>query len=181
VDQMTGETLKRSSDTPVGPDLGSDTTTCLDMFAKLTAGVTVVTSMDDDDPVGMTVSAVTSLSARPPLLLICVHKKSRTLSALRRRGVFAVNILREEQLDLAVRFADPATTAAERFSQTKCVRVSGVPVIHDVLAWSVCLVEDIKLFGDHSLVVGRVTAVGAGSGRPLLWHERKFNSLSASG
>ncbi|GGU49867.1 flavin reductase family protein [Streptomyces daghestanicus] len=153
---------------------------CLGLYAKLAAGVTVVTARGEDGPLGMTVSAVTSLSARPPLLLACLRDGSRTLAAARARRAFAVHLLREEQRELAARFASPAATAAERFAGAGTRQVLGVPVLPGALAWSVCLTEDIRRYGDHHLVVGRVAAVHVGGGRPLLWHDRRFRGLAES-
>ncbi|MCZ9344623.1 flavin reductase family protein, partial [Streptomyces sp. TRM76130] len=88
---------------PLHEEPGPDAARCLGLYAKLAAGVTVVTARGEDGPLGMTVSAVTSLSARPPLLLACLRDGSRTLAAARSRRAFAVHLLREEQQDLAGR------------------------------------------------------------------------------
>ncbi|MFJ8146156.1 flavin reductase family protein [Streptomyces sp. NPDC096048] len=163
---------------PLHEEPGPGAARCLGLYAKLAAGVTVVTARGADGPLGMTVSAVTSLSARPPLLLACLRDGSRTLAAVRGRRAFAVHLLREEQRELADRFASPATTAAERFAGTGTRQVLGVPVLAGALAWSVCLTEDVRRYGDHHLVVGRVAAVHVGGGRPLLWHDRRFGALT---
>lgn len=163
---------------PLHEEPGPGAARCLGLYAKLTAGVTVVTARGAGGPLGMTVSAVTSLSARPPLLLACLRDGSRTLAAVRGRRVFAVHLLREEQQELAGRFASPTTTAAERFAGTDTRQVLGVPVLAGALAWSVCLTEDVRRYGDHHLVVGRVAAVHVGGGRPLLWHDRRFGALT---
>ncbi|MEU6287778.1 flavin reductase family protein [Streptomyces sp. NPDC046988] len=163
---------------PLHEEPGPGAARCLGLYAKLAAGVTVVTARGEDGPLGMTVSAVTSLSARPPLLLACLRDGSRTLAAVRARRAFAVHLLREEQQDLAGRFASPTTTAAERFAGTDTRQVLGVPVLAGSLAWSVCLTEDVRRYGDHHLVVGRVAAVHVGAGRPLLWHDRRFGALT---
>ncbi|WEO99874.1 flavin reductase family protein [Streptomyces sp. FXJ1.172] len=160
---------------------GPDTAQCLRLYAKLASGVTVVTARDADGPTGMTVSSLTSLSARPPLLLACLREGSHTLTAVRAQGVFAVNLLREEQRPRATRFADPASSSAERFCGVPIQWVLGVPVFGDALGWSVCLVEDIRRYGDHCAVVGQAAAVQAASGRPLLWHGREFRALSGPG
>lgn len=151
---------------------------CLGMYAKLTAGVCLVTATGADGPLGMTVSAVTSLSARPPLLLVCLRNGSGTLTAIEARGAFGVHLLREEQHGRAAVFADPGATPAQRFAGTPTRQVLGVPVFGDALGWSVCLVEDVRRYGDHHLVVGRVAAVHVGAGRPLLWHDRRFAALA---
>ncbi|NUP20799.1 MAG: flavin reductase family protein [Streptomyces sp.] len=164
-------------DDPLHDDPGPGAARCLGLYAKLTAGVSVVTARGEDGPLGMTVSAVTSLSARPPLLLACLRDGSRTLAAVRAHGVLAVHLLREEQYDLAGRFAHPTIPAAQRFAGTDTRQVLGVPVIAGALAWSVCLVADVRRYGDHHLVVGQVAAVHVGGGRPLLWHDRRFRAL----
>lgn len=163
---------------PLRDEPGPGAARCLGLYAKLAAGVTVVTARGEEGPLGMTVSAVTSLSARPPLLLACLRDGSRTLAAVHAHGAFAVHLLREEQHGLATRFANPTTTAAQRFTGTDHRQVLGVPVIQGALAWSVCLVEDVRRYGDHHLVVGRVAAVHVGGGRPLLWHERRFRGVT---
>ncbi|MEU6566942.1 flavin reductase family protein [Streptomyces parvulus] len=176
-DRASGRSTTPPGD-PLDEEPGPDATRCLALYAKLAAGVTVVTARGPDGPLGMTVSAVTSLSARPPLLLACLRDGSRTLAAVRAGRTFAVHLLRAEQQDLAGRFASPAATAAERFAGTDTRQVLGVPVLAGSLAWSVCLTEDVRRYGDHHLVVGRVAAVHVGAGRPLLWHDRRFGTLT---
>ncbi|MFJ2257768.1 flavin reductase family protein [Streptomyces sp. NPDC087844] len=157
---------------------GPDTVRCLGLYAKLTAGVTVVTALDGAGaPTGMTVSALTSLSAKPPLILACLRGSSRTLTALREHGAFAVSLLTSRQRQVAERFADASVPPARRFTDSPVRRVLGLPVLADALAWSVCLVEDVRQYGDHHAVVGRVLAVEVNSGQPLLWHDREFHAL----
>ncbi|GHE55429.1 oxidoreductase [Streptomyces spiralis] len=158
---------------------GPDAVRCLGLYAKLAAGVTVVTALDAGGrQAGTTVSALTSLSARPALLLACLRAGSRTLAAVRARGVFAVSFLAEHQRAVAERFADPALPPAGRFTGVPVRQVLGLPVLSEALAWTVCLVEDVRRYGDHDLVVGRVRAVEVGDGRPLLWHDRAFRTLT---
>ncbi|WP_327321262.1 flavin reductase family protein [Streptomyces sp. NBC_01210] len=157
---------------------GPDSALCLGLYAKLVAGVSVVTAQGASGPAGMTVSALTSLSAQPPLLLACLRSGSRTLEVIRTQGVFAVHLLKPAQRERAVRFADPATGAAQRFAGAAVRSVLGVPVFDDALAWSVCLVEDLRAYGDHHAVVGRVAAAQVGTGEPLLWHNREFRAIA---
>ncbi|MER6346432.1 flavin reductase family protein [Streptomyces sp. NPDC001595] len=163
---------------PLHEEPGPGTARCLGLYAKLAAGVSVVTARGEGGPLGMTVSAVTSLSARPPLLLACLRDGSRTLAAIRAHGAFAVHLLRDDQHTLATRFACPTTTAAQRFAGTDTRQVLGVPVLPGALAWSVCLLTDVRRYGDHHLVIGQPAAVHVGGGRPLLWHDRRFRSLA---
>jgi len=146
---------------------------------SLAAGVSVLTSRNAAGPVGLTATAVTSLSMRPPLLLACLAAQSRTLAAIRTQRAFAVHLLRAEQQDCARAFAS-RSTAEEKFRQVRWSHVLGVPVLRDVLHWLVCFVEDERQYGDHSVVVGRVVAGRGATGAPLLWHHRTYWELAPS-
>jgi flavin reductase (DIM6/NTAB) family NADH-FMN oxidoreductase RutF len=143
----------------------------------LAAGVSVLTSRNAAGPVGLTATAVTSLSMRPPLLLACLAAQSRTLAAIRTQRAFAVHLLRAEQQDCAQVFAS-RSTADEKFRHVRWSHVLGVPVLRDVLHWLVCFVEDERRYGDHSIVVGRVVAGRGATGAPLLWHDRSYWDLA---
>ncbi|WP_052488882.1 flavin reductase family protein [Streptomyces sp. 150FB] len=150
---------------------------CLDFYAGLASGIAVVTAPSDDGPVGTTVSTVTSLSAEPPLLLVCLSHTSRTLAAITPGSAFAVHLLGEEQGDRARLFASASATPAERFAAESYEEVLGVPVLADTYAWSICVTEEVRAYGDHCLVVGRVAALHMAEGRPLIWHDRAFHTL----
>src|SRR5262245_44228566 len=77
-------------------------------------GVTVVTTRDAEGrPYGLTANAVTSVSLSPPLLLVCIDRKSESFPHFVNSGVFAINILAEHQEELSRRFA---TTGGEKFA-----------------------------------------------------------------
>src|SRR6185312_3559281 len=76
-----------------------------DVIGHFASGVTVVTVLHDGRAYGTTASAVSSLSLEPPMLLICMNRDSETGRAIAESGRFAVNVLGEDQADLAVRFA----------------------------------------------------------------------------
>lgn len=157
-------------------EAGPGPAACLNLFRRLAAGVTVVTALGPDGPIGMTASSVTSVSLRPPLLLVSIAERSRTLTAIRARRAFAVHLLRNDQRHLAEQFA---AFEGSRFHDVQTEEVLGVPVLTDVLAWSVCLLRADHAYGDHTLVIGQVAATHVGCGRPLLWHNREFAELTA--
>jgi flavin reductase (DIM6/NTAB) family NADH-FMN oxidoreductase RutF len=148
---------------------------CRRLYRKLAAGVSVVATSGAGGPVGATVSAVTSVSLRPPLLLVSLALGSRTLAAVEARGVFSVALLRAEQRAVAEGFALPGGL---RFAGVPYREISGVPVLTDCLGWSVCRVVDVREYGDHRLVIGEVLAAHAGPGRPLVWHDQEFAQLT---
>jgi flavin reductase (NADH) len=75
-------------------------------MASFPSGVAIVTTSGEGDvPFGLTTTAVSSVSADPPTLLICVDLSARTLSALRAKGRFVVNFMRAGRSDLCLLFA----------------------------------------------------------------------------
>jgi flavin reductase (DIM6/NTAB) family NADH-FMN oxidoreductase RutF len=158
-------------------EAGPGRSACLNLYRRLASGVSIVTARGENGLTGMTASSVTSVSLGPPMLLVSLTHQSRTLAAIRARRAFAVHLLRSDQQDLAGQFAsagDPVDTDKPDYRT-----VLGVPVLLDVLAWSVCLLAAEHVYGDHTLVIGTVAAAQVGIGRPLLWHDRAYAELAS--
>ena len=85
------------------------------VLGHFATGVTIITAIDDDEPVGIAANSFTSLSLDPPLILFCVAHSSSTWPRIERAGTFAVNILGEEHEELSNLFAQKG---ADRFGQT---------------------------------------------------------------
>ncbi|MEJ3745748.1 flavin reductase family protein [Actinomycetes bacterium KLBMP 9797] len=140
-------------------------------MAAWPTGVAVVTSAADGRPVGCTVTAVASVSADPPLLLVSLATKSRTLAAIARTGRFALCVLSTAQRDLARTFAtgDPVG----RFAGVPFDWVFGVPVLRAATAGAVCAIHSRLPVADHVLVVGAPAwHVPDPSGAPVIWYQR---------
>lgn len=148
---------------------------CREYYRKLSAGVAVVTTWGASGWSGTTVSTVTSVSLDPPIVLCCISRGSQTLDAIRHAGCFAVHLLADDQRDLADRFSR-APGGSSRFAELgyPVGLVRGVPVIAGALAVGWCGLHSVHEMGDHFVVYGRLTAVWIGDGRPLLWHDRKY-------
>lgn len=144
-------------------------------IASLATAVTVITSRGESGPVGMTASAVASLSLEPTQLLVCVSRSIRTHRILERRARFAVNVLGEGQQRLALRFASPS---GDRFAGIETTEHEGVPILGAAIAYFVCDVAERHPGGDHSIFVGVVRRHHHLPGsRPLLHFARDFGSL----
>lgn len=131
------------------------------------SGVTVVTLRDGDTLHGITVSAFSSLSLDPPLVLVCVDKGATAHDSFARAGKFVVNILAESQEDVSNNFA---SRAEDKFDKaTWHEGVLGIPVIDGALGVVECLLHESLPGGDHTIFVGRVVASSASEGRPLLY------------
>lgn len=148
-----------------------------EVIGHFPTGVAIVTAQGADGPAGLTTNAVTSLSLDPVLLIVCFDNRSRTLPIVRECGRFAVNILGADHRELALLFASKRV-AAEKFAAVTHTVDHGVPVLDDALAWAVCDVEAMHPGGDHTIGVGRVTAVGhAEAGDPLVFYRGGWQRL----
>jgi flavin reductase (DIM6/NTAB) family NADH-FMN oxidoreductase RutF len=146
------------------------------VLGRFASGVTVVTTRDEHGtPHGMTVSAFSSLSLEPPLVLVCVANDATMAPLLSRVDRFAVNVLSSTQEALSRRFAGQADNRFEGIGYHD--GRTGAPVLEDVLAWLQCTIVARHPAGDHTLVVGQVEHAEAGEGRPLLYYRGGYAQL----
>ena len=146
------------------------------VLGHFATGVTIITAMDGEEPVGMAANSFTSLSLDPPLILFCVAHTSSTWPRIEEAGTFAVNILGEDHEALSNLFAKKG---AERFSQTPWrVGVSGAPVLEEAIAYLDCRFEAEYPGGDHKIIVGRVLDLDMREGsRPLLFFKGGYERM----
>ena len=144
-------------------------------IARFATGVTVITTVDGDRLAGMTASAVASLSLEPLLLLVCVSNHLPTHAALERSGRFAVNVLGEEDGELALRFARPG---ADKFAGLDVTHDHDVPLLGRAIAHFVCDVRERLPGGDHSIFTGAIKHCEHVPGRrPLLYFASAFGGI----
>jgi flavin reductase (DIM6/NTAB) family NADH-FMN oxidoreductase RutF len=124
----------------------------------LAGGVSVITVGRGADITGMTVTSVSSLSVDPPTLIVSVNRASSSWPLLRRDGVFGVNILTSDQIDIAERFSGKdGLKGGDRFIGAQWIPgVSGVPLLAGALAAAECEAEEIIERHSHAIVIGRV-------------------------
>ena len=136
------------------------------------SGVTVVTVRDETGLHGVTLTAFTSLSVTPPLLLVCISEDAPLLSVLLSHGRFAINVLAAQQRRVANIFAD-------RFAvRTAELGADSDGILQGVLVGFACTLEGEHPGGSHRIVVGRVERVVLGLEAPaLLYHRRAYRTL----
>ncbi|MEV7414859.1 flavin reductase family protein [Streptomyces sp. NPDC089919] len=148
------------------------------VMGSLPTGVSVVTSHTSDGaPRGLTCSAVCSVSASPPLLLVCVKAPSPTLAAIHESGVFGVNVLAAGTDQTARTFAAPVP---ERFAGVpwRPGPRTGVPLLGDTVAAAECVLTRSHIAGDHQLLIGRlVFGRSAPDQAPLAFWRTRFSEL----
>lgn len=148
-------------------------------MSRWTSGVTVVTTIHEGFWKGVTASAFSSLSAEPPLVLICIAKKLYTHELLTKSGVFAVNILAAEQSEIAKLFAGMYPQIEDRFAGKDCfTATTGSPLLPNTLGYVDCKIVNQYEHGDHSIFIGEVLASAAHEGEPLVYHQRKWGQFS---
>jgi flavin reductase len=142
----------------------------------LAATVCVITTRHGTLANGMTATAVCSVSADPPSILVVVNQSNRSSALIRQSGVFAVHILSKDQEPLATRFAsrpeDPFAGVPLRFGAT------AAPSIEDCETVLECVVAAQTDFGTHTIFVGRVVAARHGVAEPLLYCHGRFGSMA---
>lgn len=154
---------------------GIDAETFKDMMASVAATVTIVTAYSESQPIGITVSAFTSVSVHPPVVLICIDKSSASLDSFVSGPGFTVNFLPEGADELAMLFA---SRGADKFGSSDwappSVKGAG-PTLDASFGTFECLtIESIEM-GDHWVIFGSVDAATRNSDSPpCVWLGRGF-------
>lgn len=158
---------------PVQPD------TFRKALGHFASGVTVVTMASDVRKTGLTVSAFSSVSLEPPLILVCINKDSNALDLLRETKVFAVNFLASDQTAVSNQFA---SRTDDKFQSIPYhASPMGAPILDHALGYVECtLVQEVEA-GDHCVYIGQVESADVDdSKQPLLYYHGRYESLAAA-
>jgi flavin reductase (DIM6/NTAB) family NADH-FMN oxidoreductase RutF len=153
-----------------------DAATFRAVMAVVCTPVSVVTTMAGDRPHGTTVSAFSSLSLNPPMVLVSLDLGSDLLQHIRGSGAFGLNVLHAGQAALAAAFARKGD---DKFDGVRWVRQDGVPRLEGCAGWLACTVTELVAGGDHVVVFGRAIGAGHEAAPPLTYHQRRFGTHSA--
>lgn len=172
---MTADEPKPADDTDV---LLPDAASFRAVLGHFATGITVITALDEGEPVGIAANSFTSVSLEPPLVLFCAAKTSTTWPRIRNAGHFTVNVLDEHQEHISRLFAQKG---ADRFGQISWKQGKLGPVLDDVHAYLDCTIEAEHEAGDHVIVVGRVHELGlTADAGPLLFYQGRYGRLLGS-
>jgi flavin reductase (DIM6/NTAB) family NADH-FMN oxidoreductase RutF len=149
-----------------------------DVIGHFATGVAIVTTRDGDDDYGVTVSALTSVSLDPPMLLVCLNQSSRTQAAIKKRGAFVVNVLSDRQGSLALMFA---SRSDDKFAAADVsYGERGLPLIGGSLAHVECNLVDEAHGGTHTVFLADVVNAEGFAGDPLAYYRGKFGRFQGS-
>ena len=149
---------------------------------QFATGVTVVAAMDAGGPRGMTANSFTSVSLEPPMVMLAVSRE-RSLHRLLKLGRrFAVNVLAQEQTELADRFAGRGGAGRNPFAGVRhWLTPDGLPLIDGALAHLVCRLAAVHPAGDHDLFLREVEEVRRSPGTPLVFFAGGYRALDGRG
>lgn len=147
----------------------------LEAMSKAANSVYVVTTDGAGGKVGVTVSAVTSVSADSPSVLICVHHESPAAAAIQANNAFCVNMLAEGQAQISDAFAGlTGAKGIEKFASGDWSKGdTGCPVLAGTLAAFDCmLVHDLRV-GSHHIFVGELRDITVSDKKSALIHTNR--------
>jgi flavin reductase (DIM6/NTAB) family NADH-FMN oxidoreductase RutF len=145
-------------------------------LGRFASGVTVVTTKDKSGRLhGITVSAFSSVSLDPPLILVCIEKRTGSHQAFEESATFVVNILREDQQHFSDIFA---SQLPNKFEGIECIENgAGVPILTDALVNIECRLINSHASGDHTIFVGEIVKTTVSDGNPLVYFHGNYRKL----
>lgn len=148
----------------------------IDAMSRAVTGVTVVTSAGEAGEFGQTVSAMSSVTADPPTLLVCIKSTSVIVNGIRQHGSFGVNVLRSDQRRVADTFAGRSFWGAPYdFGVATWDRGHGnAPLLVGAVGRFDCRLTTMVEIGTHSVIFGEVVDAAVASGNPLLYARRTY-------
>lgn len=149
---------------------------------RLAAGVALITTRGTDGARGgLTATAVCSLTAEPPSLLVCVNRRNGSYAAIQGAGCFAVNMLAVDDRPLADRFASPIP-AVSKFDQGVWQTArTGAPLLESALVAFDCKLSRSLEAGSHDILIGEIQAVRTRTteGKPLLFAHGGYGGFAS--
>lgn len=144
--------------------------------SRFATGITIATVMAaDGTPQGFTANSFTSVSAEPPLILLCIDRRANVLPYFQAADYFGINVLSLEQKELSMRFA---SRGLDRFSGVEWRRGAGeAPLLEGTLAQFECARREVWEAGDHLVFLGEVVAARHNDGAPLLYYASGYREL----
>jgi flavin reductase (DIM6/NTAB) family NADH-FMN oxidoreductase RutF len=125
-------------------------------------GLSVLTAVDGDEYAAAGINWISQASFEPPLVMVALKADSDSCAVVTRAGAFAVNVLGEEQVDVAKAFfrstvVEGDTLNGYRFEPGPA---TGAPLLADLAYWFEARVTDTVARGDHSVFVAEVVEAG---------------------
>ncbi|MBV8568806.1 MAG: flavin reductase [Methylobacteriaceae bacterium] len=152
----------------------------LSAMSGAVTGVSVVTTNGPVGRFGLTVSAVASVSADPPMVLACINRRSPAAAGIQANGVFSINLLAAHQSSVSDVFAGRVSSGAPY--DFGCAEwhegPTGCPLLREAAASFDCVIDNAHEAGTHVVLIGRVVHALAAERGPLAHHRRNYCTAS---
>ena len=153
----------------------------LEAMSRVAQTVSIVTTDGPAGRAGVTVSAMCSVSADPPMVLVCIHHQSRAVSSIQQNKAFCINVLADDMEVFANKFASIVSTTVMFEDGDWETAVTESPILVGAVTSFDCRVEEIHRAGSHLIFFGKVEKVILGEGRPLIYGARSYGTPSFFG
>lgn len=155
--------LNSISDEPVWHvDSGQDADAFREVMRRVITGVSVITTIHDGKPWGMTVSAFTPVCMTPPTLLICVNENTITAADIVQHKRFGVNLLSQSQLhvsQICSRLGEHKYLDGHIVETNELPARVAIPVLQDSVATFDCHVMEMSSVGTHKVIIAAIDAI----------------------
>ena len=149
-------------------------------MSRVASSVSIVSTAGPHGIAGFTCSAVCSVTAEPPTIMVCVNRRSAANAIIKANGVLCVSSLGAEQVELSQMFAGAGHVPMnERFAGPHWgVLSTGAPYCTASRVALDCRVADVREVGTHSVILAEVLSTAhASDGEPLIYHSRNYATL----
>ena len=152
-------------------------------LSRTAATVSVVSTDGPAGRAGLTVSAMCSVSTKPPSLLVCVNEESGVCKIMRDNSVMCINILRSNQGYISDAFSGRLEDSAQNpFENANWDTAStGAPVMSEALINLDCSITNEIRHGTHYIFIGEIESLKLNqSGTPLVYRNRMYEQLGVA-
>jgi flavin reductase (DIM6/NTAB) family NADH-FMN oxidoreductase RutF len=144
-------------------------------LGRFATGVTVVTTLTSDGPVGFTANSFASVSLDPPLVLWSPARASSRFAIFAEAQFYSIHVLAAAQAPVAARFL----RGGDGFAGLEVgTAPEGMPILPDVLSRFDCAQHATHDGGDHLIVVGRVLRASLRDGAPLVFSQGAYGAFN---
>jgi flavin reductase (DIM6/NTAB) family NADH-FMN oxidoreductase RutF len=174
--QISDRTAFETATSAAGENFGVPRAKFIEAMGRTVTSVTVVTTVGAGGRCGLTVSAVASVSADPPMIMVCINRRSPVAAAIQTNGVFCVNLLAAHHAPLSDTFAgrpragEPFDFGTAEWQATR----TGSARLPDAAASFDCVLDAAHDAGTHTMFIGKVVDALAGDGDALAYCRRSY-------
>lgn len=149
-------------------------------WGNFATGVSLITTVDRDGSVhGMTANSIASISLDPMLVMVCVSHSANSYPIIKVGGIYGINVLSADQVEIAEYFAKPTEKRAGELDVGFTFTDTGVPLLKGALSVIACKVVKEHIAGDHSIFIGLVDSIDTIEGEPLLFFRGNWAYLES--